>query len=37
MDASTIKLSKRENEVCSLLLTGNCAIHSNKLMLRILH
>ncbi len=24
MDTSTIKLSKRENEVCNLLLTGNC-------------
>lgn len=24
MDASAIKLSKRENEVCNLLLTGNC-------------
>lgn len=24
MDTSTIKLSKREIEVCNLLLTGNC-------------
>ena len=24
MDTGTIKLSKRENEVCNLLLTGNC-------------
>ena len=24
MDASMIKLSKREIEVCNLLLTGNC-------------
>ena len=24
MDSNSIKLSKRENEVCTLLLTGNC-------------
>jgi len=24
MDSNIIKLSKRENEVCTLLLTGNC-------------
>ena len=24
MDSNSIKLSKRENEVCNLLLTGNC-------------